>query len=166
MTTYEFTLAVDRMPTDDEIDALFDLDEGDSTPEGGSSGALVHVHRRDTSLAAAIGSAVRMVELVGLRVTGLRSDDLVSLRDIATRTGRSYESVRLWAAGQRGGGGFPAPLSTGQWSLYSWAEVTSWLGEPANEHDREIAAADHMLRARSMLTGDEHRDEFAQLVAA
>lgn len=106
------------------------------------------------------------VESVGLRVTGIQSDDLVSLRDVATRIGRSYESVRLWAAGQRGGGGFPRPWSTGQWSLYSWAEITSWLGEDDNEHDREIVAADHMLRARSILSGYEHRSEFARLVAA
>lgn len=157
---YEFTLTVDRMPTDDEVDALFDLDEGDSTPEGGPSGAVVYVYREDTSLAAAIASGLRSVESVGLRVTGARSEDLVSLRDIAARTGRSYESVRLWAAGQRGGGGFPTPLSTGQWSLYSWAEVASWLGEHDNEYDREIAAADYMLRARSMLAGNEHRAEF------
>jgi hypothetical protein len=28
VTEYEFTLVVDRMPTDDETDALFETDEG------------------------------------------------------------------------------------------------------------------------------------------
>jgi hypothetical protein len=98
---------------------------------------------------------------------------VVSLKDIATRTGRSYESVRKLAHGQRGPGGFPAPLSTAQWALYSWAEVSAWLARhyPATaaavtSHDREIAAADHLIRARHILPAPADRADLAQLLTA
>jgi len=102
-------------------------------------------------------------------VTAIASDDPVSLRDIADRIGRTYESVRLLAAGKRGPGGFPAPLAGGQWALYSWTEVSAWLArtkgtDGLNAYDRELAAADHLLRARRILAGDDQRDLMAVLL--
>lgn len=105
------------------------------------------------------------------RNLGVHCEDLVSLRDIAQRVGRTYESVRLLAAGKRGPGGFPAPLSAGQWALYSWAEVSAWFAihygtASAGVYDRILAAADHLIRARRIMAGDEHRDEMLKLVVA
>ncbi|UXA04428.1 hypothetical protein KXD96_15475 [Mycobacterium sp. SMC-2] len=165
---YEFTLAVDRDPTG-LADKLFDIAEGDLVPEGGAGVNVVHAYREADSFAAALFGAVKDVESTGLVVTGIASDDLVSLRDIATRLGRTYESVRLIAAGKRGSGGFPTPLSTGQWSLYSWAEVSAWFSrshgtEAPSTYDREIAAADHLIRARRILAGDEQRHQLGKLV--
>lgn len=170
MTAYEFALVVDRDPTE-FADALFAADQGDSVPEGGAGANIVHINREAESLAAAILDAVHTIESVGLAVVGVASEDLVSLRDIATRLGRTYESVRLLATGQRGPGGFPAPFSNGQWALYSWAEVAAWFaaryGMPApSRFDREIAAADHLIRARRILADDEQRGELGQLVVA
>lgn len=105
-------------------------------------------------------------------MVGVHCEDLVSLRDISQRVGRTYESVRLLAAGKRGPGGFPAPLSTGQWALYSWAEVSAWFAihyngtASAGVYDRTLVAADHLIRARRIMAGDEHRDEMLKLVAA
>jgi hypothetical protein len=170
MAEFEFSLTVDRDATEmPYVEALFELAEGGSVPEGGSEPYLVHTYREAESLAAAITATVAEVESIGLAVTGVVSDDLVSLKDIAARTGRSYESVRLLATGKRGPGGFPVPYSTGQWALYSWALVSAWLAchygsEAVSVYDREIAADDHLLRARHMLAGDEHRAAFAGLV--
>lgn len=172
MASYDFTLVVDRDATEAPyVDAIFDADQGDSVPEGGAGTNLVHVFREADSLALAITSAVAMLERIGLAVLGVRSDDLVSLKDIAARTGRTYESARLLSTGQRGPGGFPAAMSTGQWALYSWALVAAWFaehfgGEAVGEFDREIAAADHLLRARHILANDAHRAELAGLLLA
>jgi hypothetical protein len=174
MTSYEFTLLVDRDATDEPYaEALFEVAEGGMIPEGGPAGNVVHVAQEAETLAEAITSTVHAVESVGVNVVGLQSDDLVSLKDIAARTGRTYESVRLLATGQRGPGGFPAPLSTGQWALYSWAETSAWFEAhfPAtalacSEFDREIAAADHLLRARRMLAGNEQLAAMARLLVA
>jgi hypothetical protein len=172
MTTHEFDLLIDRSPTDEELDALFETDQGSSTPEyGGPEPPLVHVHRDAEALSVAIASAVRDVESTGLAVVGVASQDPVTLREIAVRTGRTHESVRLLAAGKRGPGRFPVPESSGTWSLYSWVLVSEWFadhygGEAVGRFDREIAAADHLMRARHMLAGDEDRESFAGLVTA
>jgi hypothetical protein len=124
------------------------------------------------------------VEAAGLTVGSVRSEDLVTLREIAARTGRSYESVRLLAAGKRGPGGFPGPMSSAGWTLYSWAQVRPWFAHhiPAYpvdqelltaeqelliaEHDRLIAAADHLVRARALMRGDRLADGLAALISA
>lgn len=168
-TAYEFALTVDRDPTD-YAEALFDVAHGDLTPEGGNGAGVVHACIEGDGLTTAIALAVVAVESVGLAVTGIQSDDLVTLKDIAERLDRSYESVRLWATGKRGPGNFPAAISGEPWALYSWAEVSAWLAEhqdrkAASAYDRELAAADYALRARR-LAGHEHRADMAKLLTA
>jgi hypothetical protein len=171
MNAYEFTLILEHDPTDAEVDALFEPFEGSAVPEGGNGHSVVHVHHSATSLASAIADAMVKVESVGLAVAGVKSEDTVSLRDIARRSGRTYESVRRLTTGQRGPGGFPIPFSTESWALYSWAEVSSWLAthygiEAASVYDREITAADYLIRARHLLADDPERGDMAQLVTA
>lgn len=173
MTAYDFTLVVDRDATDEQVNALFEIDQGDSTPEGGPHGPnLVHVTREADTLAEAIGEAVHNVESVGLQVVGVQTDDLVSGKDIAARLNRTYEGVRKWVTGERGPGNFPAAVSDGQWALYSWVEVVDWLRDnrifpsaSVNDHDRKIAAANHLLRGRHLARADE-RAQLAQLITA
>jgi hypothetical protein len=105
-----------------------------------------------------------------MQVVGVEDEDLVTLQTIAQRLDRSYESLRLIAAGKRGPGGFPAPITAGQWSLYSWTEVTRWFrshGTNLPQADRRaqtLAAANHLLRAKSIATDDlPHQTE---LIAA
>ena len=84
-------------PTDDETgDALFETDQGNSVPEGGGDRepGVVHVRRTAPTIAAAIRSAMHSVESAGLTVRGVRSDDLVSLRDIAGRLGQRAPTNR------------------------------------------------------------------------
>jgi len=101
-------------------------------------------------------------------VGSVLSEDLVTLKEIAARTRRPYESVRLLAAGKRGPGGFPGPMSSHGWALYSWTQVSEWLTRhyPSTVQDRElltlslehdciIAAADHLVRARALMRGND-----------
>ena len=134
--SYEFTLVLDREPSQAEIETLAAAGLDPIGAEGPHP-AMAHLAIDAGTLPAAITTAVRHIESLGIAVTGVQSADLVSLKDIAARTGRSYESVRKLAHGQRGPGGFPAPLSTGQWALYSWAEVSAWLAR----HYPDTAAA-------------------------
>jgi hypothetical protein len=169
---YEFTLVLNREPSDTELEAMAAAGLDPIGAEGPRP-ALAHLSIEAAGLPAAIITAVRAIERLDIAVTGVQSSDLVSLKDIAARTARSYESVRKLALGQRGPGGFPAPLSTGQWALYSWAEVSAWLARhyPATAaavtgYDREIAAADHLIRARHILPAPADRAELAQLLTA
>jgi hypothetical protein len=57
-------------------------------------------------------AAVDQVESIqGLRVMRVEPDDIVTMAEIADRSDRTRESVRLLIAGQRGPGGFPRPMS-------------------------------------------------------
>jgi hypothetical protein len=168
-TQYEFTLIVDRDPTD-LAEQLFEVGHGDYVPEGPNP-PLVHVLQEGPTLPAAIAAAVHAIESVSLAAVGLKSEDLVSVKEVAARLGRTYESVRLLAGGQRGPGCFPTPLSEGQWALYSWAEIADWFATHygtagPTDWDREVVAANHVIRARHILAGDKLRAEMAQLMSA
>ncbi len=161
MSQHEFTLVLDRTPTEDELDALFDAGLDDSTPEfGPRTVPVLHVHRNADSLATAVVGAVAQAEAAGLEVVGVRTEDLVTLKTIAARTSRTYEAVRRLANGERGPGGFPAPMSGDGYALYSWTEVARWFAEhygipdTTTYYDRIIAAADHLVRARRLLGGE------------
>ena len=65
-------------------------------------------------------------------------DELVSISDIAARSGVTAEGVRLWAAGKRHGSltPFPSPrqvVGSGSggktMNLYAWREVVIWVRE-------------------------------------
>lgn len=177
METIEVSLVIDRVPSDEELVAVPNAqleDAGVVAFETSDGNALVHLALEPASMPTAIARGVRGVEKLGqlgLQVIGVASNDVVSLKDIAARTGRTYESVRLLATGKRGPGGFPAPLSRGQWALYSWTEVSIWLArhygtKAVGSFDRQIAAADYLIRARRMIDDDTARGELAQLLAA
>jgi hypothetical protein len=74
----------------------------------------------------------------------LRQDNLVSLAAIARRLGRSHESVRLYARGKRGPGGFPAPAARldGKTEVWRWPEVGVWwrevVGEPVEQLEEDL----------------------------
>lgn len=110
MQTWNFQLRLNRAPTDDEVDALYEAGLDDAAVETEPLG-LVDLDREATTLLAAITSAIRQIESVpGLRVVGLGDSGVVTLREIADRLGRTYEAVRLYSEGRRGPGGFPSPL--------------------------------------------------------
>lgn len=158
MKTWSFQLRLNRAPTDDEVEALYEAGLDDAGVETRPNGGLVDVDRVAKNLIAAVVSAVQQVEKVpGLTVTGLATQDSVSLGDIAQRLGRTYESVRLLASGERGPGGFPPPVvDAGSIRVYSWMAVAKWAGDalgtalpPANA---SLTVINDALRLRSELT--------------
>ncbi|HEX4703426.1 MAG TPA: hypothetical protein VH352_14965 [Pseudonocardiaceae bacterium] len=149
MTTWNFQLRLNREPTEDEFDALYEAGLSDA----GIEGTLVDVDREAPTLLKAVASIVRQIRTVpGLRAVGIETDDAVTLADAAARLGRrTAESLRLLAEGRRGPGGFPASIvDTGKVRVYSWAEITEWLrevlGEDVPAASRELVLADHALR--------------------
>lgn len=163
MPVHVFTIVIDREPTDREFDALFEV-TGDDPGVGSERGVpIVHFSRAAASLADAIVAAVRDIESVGLRAMRVRDDDLLTLADIADRAGRSRESVRRYATGERGGGGFPPPVNPEHDGtlFYRWSEVGPWL------RDRlaiDIAGVDRVLVvANLLLQARQHRHHVPQL---
>ena len=91
------------------------------------------------------------------------------------RLGRTRESIRLYSAGKRGPGGFPAPdlvASSGD-RFWSWTDVAAWLhdslGEAVTVPPRELRTADRLLQARAALadeTNERDRAELSRLLVA
>jgi len=75
-----------------------------------------------------------------LEVVRVEPDQLVTLAEIAWRSGLSREGVRLLANGTRGPGGFPPPVAypDNKTRLWRWRDVAHWL----REHGRGGAAVD------------------------
>jgi len=88
--------------------------------------------RGGPSFESTLVSTILAVESVdGFVVRRVEPDDLVTAAEIATRLGRSRESIRLLVAGARGAGNFPAPVShlRSRQRLWRWSEVAEWVGE-------------------------------------
>ena len=59
----------------------------------------------------------------------------MSIAAIARRLGRSHESIRLYARGKRGPGGFPPPAGKldEKTEVWRWPDVAIWWQEDVGE---------------------------------
>lgn len=148
---HEFTLVLEGSDVlhARNLDAWFEAGCDDATFGEVDGVGYADFARSATSAPEAILSAIDGLEsaVPSVRVTRVEPDDLVNASEIATRLGRSRESVRLLIACERGPGGFPAPLShlKSRSRLWRWAEVASWtqeaLGTPPAETGTAIFVA-------------------------
>lgn len=97
-------------------------------------------------LHALLHDAVRELRVAGFDVVGL-DFDLVNTTEIADRIGRTRQTVRQYADGLLGPGGFPAPLGVpGGVRVWDWGSVNEWLrgfderGDPEYRPTREFIA--------------------------
>jgi hypothetical protein len=172
MITWNFRVTLNREPTDDEVDALYEAGLDDCAVAGHRDGSVQLMCDRDAdSLMEAILSVlVQIREVEDLWAVGIGQGDGVTLGDAARRHGgRTQASLRQLAAGQRGPGGFPEPvIEADHISVYSWAEVSEWLrtemGDDIPQVDRSLALADAAVklacRARIMHRESEVRRLF------
>lgn len=170
MEVQQLSLVLNREPQDDELDSLYEAGCDDSSPEG----EFIHFDREAETMTTAVMSAVRDVEKVpALQVVGVEKDIHVMLGDVADYTGRTRESVRMLATGQRGPGGFPDPLwRAKKGGVWLWPDVARWfrdaLDEPLGGEHRELAIAHQLLTARRLLREEKDpakRAEMAGLLA-
>jgi hypothetical protein len=155
---FDFTVYLDKQPADTDFDALFEAGLDDTTVESGpNTQPMLHVSRQANTLTEAITTVDQDAAKAGFRIIAISEEDLLTIQNIATKTGRSYESVRLLASGQRGPGGFPLPVNQhSKPALYHWAQVAKWLhthyGYAITETEQAatINAANHLLKARTI----------------
>lgn len=160
---YSFRVTFQGDLGDDErvVDTLYGSGCDDATvsvERDGSSG-YADFDREAGDALGAVMSAVEQIEAAGFEVASV-GDDLVSVADIAERTGRSQQAVSSWINQDRGPGGFPAARTDRHWgAVYSWAEVAEWLaGHKIGDLDPAVArvaaacaAVEAVLDARTQL---------------
>ncbi len=132
MTTYTFTLIAEGpdLQTDELADALFEAGCDDALVGCADSIQYIDFDREAETVADAVLSAVADVETVdGVHIVRLADAGLVSMADIAARTGRTRESIRLLISGERGPGGFPPPVTDprSRYRLWRASEVDQWF---------------------------------------
>lgn len=174
---WQFNSVLDRAPTDANIDAIFEsgLDLDVVRGAGGRSSYLMCDIEAETLTAAVIQVIQTVFKVAGIHIVGLDSGDAVTLGEAANRLGgiRTQASLRQLSTGERGPGGFPVPLATsgGRITLYSYAEIVSYLrdglGEDIEPVSQELAILDLALRlAARARVGKQQNQVMAVLRAA
>jgi hypothetical protein len=159
MPLYSFTIVIDGVDLDeDAADAIYGGGLDDATIRRFAGWQLVEVDRQAGSYRQALFSALgQLREAVrGLQIVRVEPDGFLALQDIADRTGRSRESIRLLIIGERGPGGFPPPIvrHAGRSRLWSVRDVAYWfaehLGETTmlDELTREVVTLNAAVNAR------------------
>lgn len=134
MPTYHFTLIVDGSDLQDDarVEALFASGCDDAVVGRVDGIQYVDFDREGPSLGQAVMAAVADLEqLDEVQVVRVADAGLASMADIARRTGRTRESVRLLVTGARGPGGFPAPVTDprSRYRRWRWLDVSRWFAE-------------------------------------
>ena len=152
MSAWEFTLIVDGpdiQGNNDLLDALFEAGCDDALVGRTNCVQYLAFTREAACLEDAVLSAVADIERVSpLQVTRLIDSDLVSMSEIAERSGRTRESVRLLVNGERGPGGFPISATDPRrpHRVWRWSEVETWLrtvlgDEPQPDEEDDLLSA-------------------------
>src|SRR4051794_15858386 len=130
MKTFEFSIVASGLDPEAEgfADRFFNAGADDATLSFQKGHVILDFGREAESIDAAIVSAVKCVTAAGAKVNRVEPDPLVSLSDIATRTGMTRAAMTQYSKGQRGKG-FPSPVArvTSDSPLWDWATVAKWL---------------------------------------
>jgi hypothetical protein len=106
-------------------------------PDGDGS-FLLEFDRRASSLPNAVTSALHELldVLPDATVLRIEEDDLATMADVARRSGRTAESIRLLVSGRRGPGGFPpaAGRLDARTKVWRWTDVAQWFEEALGEY--------------------------------
>ncbi len=132
MPTFQFTLIVTGADLSDSevVDALFAAGCDDALAGSVDGAQYLDFDRESETLGTAILSAISDIEsIVDAEVVRIAEAGLVSMAGIASQAGRTRESVRLLVAGERGPGGFPAPVTDprNRYRVWRASEVDEWF---------------------------------------
>src|SRR4051794_40916365 len=130
MKNHEFTIVASGfdIQSGDFMDRLFLNGCDDATVSHQKGVTILSFDREAVTFSSAIISALEGVVAAGGKVERVEPDYLVSLADIADRSGLSRSALTLYHKGERCSG-FPAPAVrvTSSSPLWDWQEVAEWL---------------------------------------
>jgi predicted DNA-binding transcriptional regulator AlpA len=158
MRTYEFGIIASGLdPAAEDFETRFYEAGCDDATISFQKGHIIADFARDAeSLPDAIASAIDAVIAAGAVVDRVEPDPLVSLADMAARTGLTRAAMTNYSQGKRGSR-FPSPVAkiTSESPLWDWATVARWMYE--NEKlDKETAIEAEVVRlANDAICGGE-----------
>lgn len=145
MKVHEFTIVASGLhPDADDVANIFYEAGCDDASVSFQKGVLIlEFDREAASFSAAVISAFDDVLKAGATVERFEPDHLVSLADIAKRTGLSRSAITNYHKGDRGRE-FPTPVArvTSDSPLWDWCEVATWL------HGRNQIGREEVVQAR------------------
>lgn len=128
---HEFIIVASGLdPSADDYETRFyDGPCSDATVSYQRGLTIIEFARSASSFEEAVTSAIRDVCSLGASVERVEPDPLVSLSDVAARSGLSRSAISQYANGQRRDSTFPTPAAkvTSQTPLWSWAVTARWL---------------------------------------
>ena len=158
MKVHEFTIVASGLHpgADDVANIFFEAGCDDASISFQKGVLILEFDRAAASFSAAVISAFDDVLKAGATVERFEPDHLVSLADIAKRTGLSRGAITNYHKGERGTE-FPTPVArvTSDSPLWDWCEVATWL------HGRDQIGREEVIQARIVreanLVIDAHR---------
>jgi hypothetical protein len=164
MNTYTVSVVVDNVElTDDTLDALFAGIE-DAVPS--SMNGIVKV-TAPIPAADDYAASLRLIDLIHAslpQAIPVRLDqDLVSITDIAERSGRTRESIRLFVEAKRGPGHFPPPIGIvgNAIRVWPWNSVLDWFREALGEELDERGVSPDTAAAVDVYLAEKRRHAVA-----
>jgi len=157
MATFDFTVIASGLdPQADDFEARFyEVGCDDATVSFQNGHILLDFSREAASISQAIVSAVADATAAGAIVERVEPDPLVSLSDMAARSGMSRSAMTNYYKGHRQDG-FPPPKArvTTTSPLWDWADVAGWLYRNGRVSRDEAIEAGVVSAANELLEGD------------
>ena len=156
MKTHEFTIIASGLDPEAEgyEDRLFEAGCDDATFSFQKGVIIAEFHREAVTFSAAIASAYEAMIRAGAKVERIEPDHLVSLSEIAERSGLTRQAISLYTRAERGEN-FPGPVAkvTSKHPLWDWPEVAEWLFERGTLSREEVVEARVVKEANCHLEG-------------
>ena len=141
MNDYTFTLRflppLDQGLEDLSVHIYEQIDDASLMGPDDDGTFLLEFDRLSTSLPRALASALEELlhTLPSATILRVEEDDLATMADIAKRSGRTPESIRLLVGGKRGPGGFPPAAGhlDARTKIWRWTDVAQWFEATLDE---------------------------------
>ena len=158
MKDHEFTIIASGLDLRDEgfEDRFFEAGCDDATLSFQKGVIILEFHREAVSFSKAVASAYEAVLRAGAKVERIEPDHLVSLSEIAERSGLTRQAISLYTRAERGQN-FPGPVAkvTSRHPLWDWPEVAEWLFERGTLTREEVVRAKIVKEANLHLEASE-----------
>lgn len=154
MKSHRFTIIASGLDheADDFEDRFFEAGCDDATIAFTRGAIILEFERDARNFSHAVASAIEDVLKAGAHVERVEPDYLVSLADIAERSGLTRAAITHYANGERGRN-FPAPVarvSSGS-PLWNWVDVAKWLRRRSQLSTEAVVEARIVKRANDGL---------------